>query len=68
MLELDKKKFTNYIKRLDWRITRTIETNEKPRAKCAPLEKELKMVEREKATLQEAVDQQGLTPGDIDHT
>lgn len=67
LLELDKKKFTDYIERLDLRIKRSIETNEKLRAECAAAEKELEMVEREKATLQEAVDRQGLTPADIDH-
>lgn len=67
LLELDKKKFTDYIERLDSRIKRSIETNEKLRAECAAAEKELEMVEREKATLQEAVDRQGLTPADIDH-
>lgn len=67
LLELDTKKFTDYVDRLESRIKRNIETNEKLRAECAAAEKELETVEREKVTLQEAVDRQGLTPADIDH-
>lgn len=65
-LENDKKKFIDYIDRLESRIKKFTETNEKLRAECAAADKELETVEREKQVLQEAVDRQGLTPADID--
>lgn len=66
LLENDKKKFIDYIERLETRIERFSVTNAKLKEECEAADKELESVEREKASLQEAVDRQGLTPADID--
>lgn len=66
LLENDKKKFTEYIERIGARIKKYVAMNEKLRGECAAADKELETVEREKMSLQEAVDRQGLTPADID--
>lgn len=66
LLDNDKKKFIDYIERLEARIGKLTATNEKLKGECATADKELESVEREKSSLQEAVDRQGLTPADID--
>ncbi|KAI5788458.1 HEC/Ndc80p family-domain-containing protein [Geopyxis carbonaria] len=66
LLQEDTSKFVEYIKAVEKKHARTVEINDRLKAEIETAMKDLEEEERRRNTLQGQVDEQGLTPADID--